>query len=218
MRLSFRLFVISLPLLLILSGAALADTCNSFATYTCAKGVHDGAFIGGSGTAIGGQGAGLLLNSNMFTVSTHNGDGGADVVILAASAKPLTGTLNGIAFNTSLTSFPEGGATGAIVTNLQVTGFCGSCNTSNLFFGFVDLGTALPANGSITVNAAGVGAGTALYAEVLNSKGQVIFITANSESGVLGGGTSAVPEPGSLSLLATGLFGLAGAAWRKVRG
>jgi len=213
MRLSSKIIAISIPLLLILSGTALADTCNAFASYTCAKGVHDGAFIGGSGTAIGSPGAGLLLNSNMFTVSTHNGAGGADVVILAASATPLTGTLNGIGF-TSLTSFPEGGATGAIVTNLQQTGFCGSCSASTLFFGYVDLGTALPANGSITVTANGVGAGTALYAEILNSKGQIIYITANSESGV----TSAVPEPGSISLMITGLCGIAGGAWRKLRG
>jgi len=217
MRLSPRVIAISLPLLLVLSGAAVADTCNSFSSYSCAKGVHDGAFIGGSGTAIGGQGAGLLLNSNMFTVSTHNGAGGADVIILAASATPLTGTLDGIAFN-SLNSFPEGGATGAIVTNLQVTGFCGSCSASTLYFGYVDLGTALPANGSITVTANGVGAGTALYAEVLNSKGQIVYITANSESGVLGHGTSPVPEPGSISLMITGLCGIAGGAWRKFRG
>ncbi len=215
MRLSSKLLAFSLPLLLILSGAALADTCNSFSSYTCAKGVHDGAFIGGSGTAIGNPGAGLLLNSNMFTVSTHNGAGGADVIILAASASPLTGTLDGMAFN-SLNSFPEGGATGAIVTNLQVTGFCSSCTTSTLFFGYVDLGTALPANGSITVTANGVGAGTALYALVLNSQGQIIYITSNSSSGVTG--TSTVPEPGTISLMITGLCGIAGGAWRKLRG
>jgi hypothetical protein len=217
MRLSLRGIAILFPLLLVFSGAALADSCNAFSSYTCAKGVHDGAFIGGSGTAIGGPGAGLLLNSNMFTVSTHNGAGGSDVIILAASATPLTGTLNGSGFN-SLSSFPESGATGAIVTNLQQTGFCGSCTASSLYFGYVDLGTALPANGSITVTANGVGAGTALYAEVLNSKGQIIYITANSESGVLGGGTSAVPEPGSISLMITGLCGIAGGAWRKLRG
>src|SRR6202030_3281207 len=145
------------------------------------------------------------------------GAGGADVIILAASATPLTGTLDGIAFN-SLNSFPEGGATGAIVTNLQQTGFCGSCTASTLYFGYVDLGTALPANGSISIIANGVGPGTALYAEVLNSKGQIIYITANSESGVLGRGTSTVPEPGSISLMITGLCGIAGGAWRKLRG
>jgi PEP-CTERM motif len=216
MRSSSKLLVISLPLLLILSGAALADTCNSFSTYTCAKGVHDGAFIGGAGTAIASPGAGLLLSGNTFTVSTHNGTGGADVIILAASANGTpTGTLDGIAFN-SLKTFAEGGATGAIVTNLQTAGFCGS--TCNLSFAYVDLGKALPANGSITVTASGVGAGTALYAEVLNSKGQISFITANSESGVTGRGTGVVPEPGSLMLMGTGLLGLAAQVRRKLLG
>src|SRR5258708_992664 len=132
MRLSSRSLALALPLLLILSGAALADTCNNFASYTCAKGVHDGAYIGGSGTAISSPGAGLLLNSNMFTVATHNGAGGADVIILAASAGALTGTLDGKSF-TSLTAFPEGGSAGAIATNLQQAGFCGA--TCNLSFG-----------------------------------------------------------------------------------
>src|SRR5712672_1882906 len=114
MRSSLKFLVFSLPFLLILSGTALADTCNSFATYSCAKGVHNGAFIGGAGTAIASPGAGLLLSGNTFTVSTHNGAGGADVIILAASANGTpTGTLDGIAFN-SLNTFPEGGATGAI--------------------------------------------------------------------------------------------------------
>ncbi len=194
----------------------MADTCNSFATYTCAKDVHNGAFIGGAGTQIAAPGDGLLLSGNTFTVSTHNGSGGADVIILAASANGTpTGTLDGIAFN-SLNTFPAGGATGAIVTNLQTAGFCGS--TCNLSFAYVDLGKALPAEGSITVTASGVGAGTALYAEVLNSKGQIIYITANSESGIMGGRSSVVPEPGSLMLMGTGLLGLAAQLRRKLRG
>ncbi len=39
MRPSLKLLVLSLPFLLIFSGTALADTCNSFATYSCAKSV-----------------------------------------------------------------------------------------------------------------------------------------------------------------------------------
>jgi len=216
MRLFSRLLATSFSLLLILSGAAMADTCNSFATYTSAMGVHNGAFIGGAGTQIAAPGDGLLLSGNTFTVSTHNGSGGADVIILAASANGTpTGTLDGIAFN-SLNTFPAGGATGAIVTNLQTAGFCGS--TCNLSFAYVDLGKALPAEGSITVTASGVAAGTALYAEVLNSKGQIIYITANSESGIMGGRSSVVPEPGSLMLMGTGLLGLAAQLRRKLRG
>src|SRR5260370_24994990 len=160
MRPSSKLLVISLPLLLILSGAVMADTCNSFAPYTRAKGVHNGAFIGGSGTQIASPGAGLLLSGNSFTVSTHNGTGGADVIILAASANGTpTGTLDGIAFN-SLKTFAEGGATGAIATNLQTAGFCGS--TCNLSFAYFDLCKALSAHRSISLTPSGMGGGAAL--------------------------------------------------------
>src|ERR1700687_4655191 len=127
MRASSRVLVISLCLLL-LSGAAFAGKCD-FTTFTCAQGAHAGAFIGGSGTAIGSPGDGLLLNSNMFTVSTHNGDGGADVVIIAANFSGFAGaTLDGIVFK----SLPEGlpnSYTGAIGNNLSASGMpiCNSC-------------------------------------------------------------------------------------------
>ena len=218
MRLSSKFLAFSLPLLLILSGAALADTCVAVGAYTCAKGNHDGVFIGGSGTAIGGGGEGLFLTGNLFTVGDHNGTGGADVIIIGAvlgSGGP-TGTLDGLAFN-SLSSLPSD-YTGAIAANLQATGFCTGSDCNNLSFGYVDLGVGLPAGkgNTITVTASGVGAGTALYAEIVNSKGQIILTTANSESGVLG--ISPVPEPGSISLMITGLCGIAGGAWRKLRG
>jgi hypothetical protein len=200
--------------MLILSGAALADTCNNFAAFTCAKHTNDIARVGGG--VASGQSVGILLNSNMFDVFTTNGKAGSDVIILAAFANGApTGTLNGQSFTSLSGSFPEGGATGAITGSLQGLGFCGS--TCNLSFAYVDLGTALTASGSVSITAAGVPAGTVFYAEVLNSDGQIVYITPNSEAGILGGGTSAVPEPGSLSLLATGLFGMAGAAWRKLR-
>jgi len=213
MRLSSRFLALSLPLLLILSGAALADTCNSFASYTCAKHTNDIVHVGGG--VASGQSVGILLNSNMFNITTANGDGGSDVIILAAFANGApTGTLNGISFN-SLNTFPEGGATGAITSSLQGLGFCGT--TCNLQFGYVDLGTALAANGTVNITAAGVPAGTVFYAEVLNSQGQIVYITPNSEAGILGR-TSTVPEPGSISLMITGLCGIAGGAWRKLRG
>ena len=66
-----------------------------------------------------------------------------------------------------------------------------------------------PPTAAFTVTASGAGTETALYAEVLNSKGKIIYITANSESGVMGGRSSVVPEPGSLTLMGTGLLGLA---------
>jgi hypothetical protein len=215
MRRSVRFLAITLPLLLILSGAALANTCNNFSVYTCAKHTNDIVHVGGG--VASGQSVGILLNSNMFNITTANGDGGSDVIILAAFANGApTGTLNGIGFTSVLGSFPEGGATGAITDSLQGLGFCGT--TCNLSFGYVDLGTALATHGSVSITAKGVPAGTVFYAEVLNSKGQIVYITPNSEAGILGRGTSPVPEPGTISLMITGLCGIAGGAWRKLRG
>ena len=139
------------------------------------------------------------------------------MVILAASPNGApSGTLDGIGF-TSLSSFPEKGAVGAITDSLgpQGLGFCGT--TCTLSYGYVDLKTALPAGGSLSVTLKGVANGTVLYAVVLNSKGQIIYITPNSEAGIVDVSTS-VPEPGSLSLLFTGLLGISGQAWRKLRG
>jgi hypothetical protein len=212
MRASLRVLVISLSLLL-LSGAAFANSCVDFATYTCAKSTPDQVRFAGLGS---GQSVGILLNSNMFTIHDANGSGGADVVILAASPNGApSGTLDGIGFS-SLSSFPEKGATGAITSSLQGLGFCGT--TCTLSYGYVDLGKALPAGGSLTVTLSGVANGTVLYAVVLNSKGQIIYITPNSEAGIVDASPSTVPEPGSLSLLFTGLLGIGGQAWRKLRG
>ena len=217
MRFSSRVLAISLALPLILSGAAYANTCNSFSSYTCAKHTNDIVHVGGLGATSTGQSVGILLNSNMFNITTANGDGGSDVIILAAFANGAPqGTLNGIAFNSlgAGASFPEGGATGAITSTMSNLGFC----PCNLQFGYVDLGTVLAADGTVNITAAGVPAGTVFYAEVLNSKGQIVYITPNSEAGILGRGTSPVPEPGSISLMITGLCGIAGGAWRKLRG
>ena len=212
-------FVLPLLLLIIFSGTALANTCVAVGAFTCAQGNHDGAFIGGSGTAMGD--AGLLLTGNMFTVGDHNGTGGADVIIFGAvlGAAGPTGTLNGISF-TSLSSLPSN-YLGAIAANLQAAGFCNgsACNKNNLSFGYVDLGVGLPAGkgSTITVTASGVGAGTVLYAEIVGANGQIIVTTSNSSSAVTGN-TSTVPEPGTISLMITGLCGIAGGAWRKLRG
>ena len=212
MRLTSRILSISIPLLLVLSGAALANTCNDFASYTCAKSTPDIVHVGGG--VASGQSVGILLNSNTFNVTTANGKGVGDtVIILAASAAGSpTGSVNGVSFVSSLGAF-EGASTGAITSSLQGLGFCGS--TCNLSYGYAVLGTL--GSGAMTITASGVAAGTVFYAELVNSDGKIVYITPNSEAAILGHSTSTVPEPGSLMLMGTGLIGIATQIRRKLR-
>ena len=195
-----------------LAGSAFADTCDSFATFNCDKGTPDVARLGG-GTAITGSIGFVLKGTNQFTVFTANGKAASDVIIVAASSSALTGTVNGMSF-TSLKSFPEDGAIHAISGSLAGLGFCSSpCST--LSFGYVDLHSALTANGSLNVTLNGVPAGTALYAMMVVD-GKIKFITPNSEALVTENNHAAVPELDTMALMGTGLIGIAGVVRRKL--
>ena len=208
----FRRHVLSLLAVLVLAGSALADTCKSFATYTCATGTSNVARPTG-GTA-SGQSIGFVLSgTNQFSIMTTNSVGASDVILIGASVGPLTGTVNGMSF-ASLSSFPEGGAVGAISDSLEGLGFCSS-PCKSLSYGYVDLHSALTAGGSLSVTEKGVPAGTALYA-MLIVNGKIKYITPNSEA-LITENTATVPEPGTMTLLSTGLVGLGTIVRRVIR-
>jgi hypothetical protein len=109
---TFGICSVSLAIFLATVLSAAANTCDSFASFTCSHSTPNVVHLLGTGAT--GQSVGIVLGSSFSVTFMGNKSFlGDDLIILAAAPNALTGSVNGVSFS-SLSSFPEGGAMGAM--------------------------------------------------------------------------------------------------------